>query len=985
MFALDDRQKGIIRQYPIDDGLKEFFKSYSEFISRSPSQPSCEVIAGSVVTDKGAERLVGKLLSILLGLDAAQELPAYRGSSRGFLSKDISVLYGQFPEQVNSEAIAVLLKHAVVGPVDDRSLWSAVYDLFAPRTPPREQNAPRWPDRHVLRDLRIDWLREYVPDSFFALKQLVNSCNQTAWMTQYYSRTLVFVQSSGLGKSRLADTFGKSCPMINFILREDGTRGYPPADSEILRFILSELPEVCHKSIFTSPSRRESGYVGDTAATIWNHSIAAGLLQACFEEFDTWVNKRDPAQMSLEQLAFSRWEEMAPLRDDYSKGDVAWESRLVKRKQFCQEVAAKGKVIAIQMTGNQDWRTIFDGTEPSQARIAMSKSTESKGPLMPLIEAAIQLERSLARFTPSRKHDPSFVVVFDEVASLFGEGKLHANRYIALNRVISCLKRRSMWFFMISTESNLELIHPPDNVERDGNPMVDPSLRAVFDNPNEPATLKRFTPFIALQLDVEDRRRMRDPGERCRELKKPLGDFSRQEHMATFGRPLWHAYTNPMEMHEVAKAKLTGGRHGRSQYNAKDEHHVLATLSFRICLDLCLQNPRTLPLTRTAVNSFMRVVISMDQETGVLDTIAPSEPVLARAAMELLCEGQNWANSIRTLTEELIQQTLVEKGLKGELYSRMLLILAQDWVRLGEYLKEHRCMPASLMPTFRVGDFLMALYAEEYQGQINRIDSRILDARMNFTHFVSADENLVSDVVPALCRDLLRRSAALQLSWNQPTYDKLIPFYCGGENEAVDPSKYGVILVQDKNKEVASTLESIFLEDFIEDFTGGSGSLSEYIPKASIRNGTKFVFNDMKNPILFLLFDMGVQRTEQSKSPAIRVCRSRDGRFPKVWAIHSRGSDARVFRCLRLMECEQESRMFFASTASSGSLHEELAERNRIFHRLHENFRYPESVSLTRDSVAKVAGKVGGEVVERVANQEKGNVEGEEDTPMADA
>jgi len=78
--------------------------------------------------------------------------------------------------------------------------------------------------------------------------------------------------------------------------------------------------------------------------------------------------------------------------------------------------------------------------------------------------------------------------------------------------------------------------------------------------------------------------------------------------------------------------------------------------------------------------------------------------------------------------------------------------------------------------------------------------------------------------------------------------------------------------------------------------------------------------------------------------------------------------------------------MFFASTASSGGLHEELAERHRIFHRLHENFRHPESVRLARDSLANVAtGKVDEVVKERVAKKAKGNVEEEEDTPMANA
>jgi hypothetical protein len=63
----------------------------------------------------------------------------------------------------------------------------------------------------------------------------------------------------------------------------------------------------------------------------------------------------------------------------------------------------------------------------------------------------------------------------------------------------------------------------------------------------------------------------------------------------------------------------------------------------------------------------------MDQDTGVLDTITPSEPVVAKAAIENLCEKDNWSVSIRTLAEELLDNGLIEKGLKRELYSRFVL------------------------------------------------------------------------------------------------------------------------------------------------------------------------------------------------------------------------------------------------------------------------------------------------------------------------
>jgi len=72
----------------------------------------------------------------------------------------------------------------------------------------------------------------------------------------------------------------------------------------------------------------------------------------------------------------------------------------------------------------------------------------------------------------------------------------------------------------------------------------------------------------------------------------------------------------------------------------------------------------------------------MDQETGVLETITPSEPVVAKAAMEFLCQGTNWSYSIETLIHKLPEKKeLIEKGLKGELYPCLVLILAHDSLR----------------------------------------------------------------------------------------------------------------------------------------------------------------------------------------------------------------------------------------------------------------------------------------------------------------
>ena len=185
------------------------------------------------------------------------------------------------------------------------------------------------------------------------------------------------------------------------------------------------------------------------------------------------------------------------------------------------------------------------------------------------------------------------------------------------------------------------------------------------------------------------------------ELAICLDDFAAPEHMAKFGRPLWHKF-NPTDMNKLAKLKLVGGNLstdvGMAQaYNPMDVNHVFAALSFRLSLDPCLQNPRALPLVRTAVNSFMRVVISMDHETGVMTTITPSEPVVAKAAMEFLCENaNNWFASIQTL----------------------------------------------------------AMDADDHHNLFQSIPAELLHVRMNFNHFLPTRENLTPDILPGTASNM---------------------------------------------------------------------------------------------------------------------------------------------------------------------------------------------------------------------------------------
>jgi hypothetical protein len=181
----------------------------------------------------------------------------------------------------NSPQFSSLLELVASG-ASDLDTWTAVaklleaFDLYTlPKIKTVCSHSPH--TSAVLRDLQRDWNNIYFPHSLAALKILIHEYQKLA-VEKYYAKTLVFVQSSGTGKSRLVDSFGQVCPMINFILREKGTTGFPPADCEILSFLRDKL--LLNKiNITHATSLPET-----MTAAVWNHTLAAALLQASFEK-----------------------------------------------------------------------------------------------------------------------------------------------------------------------------------------------------------------------------------------------------------------------------------------------------------------------------------------------------------------------------------------------------------------------------------------------------------------------------------------------------------------------------------------------------------------------------------------------------------------------------------------------------------------------------------------------------------------------------
>ena len=136
-----------------------------------------------------------------------------------------------------------------------------------------------------------------------------------------------------------------------------------------------------------------------------------------------------------------------------------------------------------------------------------------------LLGEAEKLTKNLKKF-PHKDGEPLLAVVFNEASSLLkpsGSGNPDPERYHALNRIISLLKGFPMWFFFQSTESQVGVLVPANDAERTGDYSYDTSARIPIPGGT---SLKRIPPFLSLQLDVEDRRRMLDPDSKDKEICK---------------------------------------------------------------------------------------------------------------------------------------------------------------------------------------------------------------------------------------------------------------------------------------------------------------------------------------------------------------------------------------------------------------------------------------------------------------------------------
>lgn len=566
------------------------------------------------------------------------------------------------------------------------------------------------------------------------------------------------------------------------------------------------------------------------------------------------------------------------------------------RNSFYNKIVDSAETISALCVKCRSFRRLF-GDSNENLRKDLEES--SCKPMRELHAAVNDFQKTLQNWEFQHVNDPFFTIVFDEVGNLMGDAG--NGRFIALNRIISVISdKHKIWFLFLSTESKLDELLPSDRVLPLKSGPNQPSSRQ--DIPNTDPPLDRYPPFTSFAVDMEDLKN----GFQINVAGKSMLRFSEVTHMGRFGRPLWSAYDDP---HRSAMSKLIGGRR---KYNEKNRDHVFAVLSIRLCLDVDLSNPVTYPLSQTAVHLHMRIVDSIDPSTGYLFTRTPAEPVLALAAAIHLCSSNSWSTSLQTFTSDLLSLGAISKGSKGEMFARLIFLLARDAAAPPLTMKTDNAEEA--VPLFTVRNFLQALFSEKYHEKIDLIDSAILDAHLNFLMFTSTRKYLSSDHFGSLCHALLRRSAALQCAPGQELYDLFIPFYWGEPDQPYNLLEAGAIVVQVKNRGSKSSPQRLLNHTFFDISSVGEqeepGANQECLRKRKIERGSKFIFDRPGVKLLYILLDLGAD------TPDVQVTYSKSEQ-PRMWAIHCSGHDKNVFGCLKEKEIAEAAKDFFCDLMKS--------------------------------------------------------------------
>ncbi|KAF8538630.1 hypothetical protein BDD12DRAFT_139219 [Trichophaea hybrida] len=715
------------------------------------------------------------------------------------------------------------------------------------------------------------WNDDYQGEALAGLMKTICGYEER-WNTRerFYSKCINIFQSSGMGKSRLCNELGKHWLQCSFVLRKAGENGYPSGDPEIYKFLMDE-------TIISNTAKILSLYaaVGEMGQK-WTDDKRAACPDITLDALiRLWHQILQPVD---------RGGKMSPLPEEQGL-----ETRSKERMEMYKQLVLRARELCTELS--QRWHSTYYNGAFDEAVI------ESDEGLRRLFYVPI------CKLIETYEMRP-FVLVFDEAANL------NDRLLYWLRRLPMAFYRLPLWSLFLSTNNKIDKLFPQS--------QNDPSERLSG------GALRRLDPILGLPVDVEETTRMVNLETRIQELRKSMSEFQTPQHVCMFGRPLWKVHGESYQKAvRFAQRKLLPGT-----YSPASNDQAFALLANRINLDPIV-GPSSVELVRNAVNSHLRVVLYIDEKLGIMQTLTPSEPLVSDAATEVLMarsEAQddfprNWVSCIEGVAKNLLSTRIVDAGSHGELYARLVLILARDFTLSS--IPPTRLGICTWTRPIKVLEFLHTLIAvDDYKLLMDYTPTARTQkplsfaeafkaAYINMNHFTKTDVFLQPGKTHEMLHDLLRRSAGLQLAHGQPAWDAVIPIYFGDLDAPFEMKQISAIVIQVKNKVSSSVLE--IGPEKLNDF--------KYIPR--------------NKPLLAILLELG--RPYAPLAPTYKAYKSR----PPCYGIGLSGKDQDTFAVLNHTGLKEVCPAFVRQVMPKDSVNAEVSKRNIRFNYMDREGRYP--------------------------------------------
>lgn len=316
-------------------------------------------------------------------------------------------------------------------------------------------------------------------------------------------------------------------------------------------------------------------------------------------------------------------------------------------------------------------------------------------------------------------------------------------------------------------------------------------------------------------------------------------------------------------MIKFAKLMLSDGK-------AAQEEAQITALCVRIMLDFDVARESSRVYEEKLVETHLRVVFAIPSHREFFRGGAPSEPLVAEAAAQIL-NSRHFQYEAPDVLAGLLKDGLLAQGQHGEMVCRLLWTIAHDLVirRMHELHHGYDTQTLIYHRPILLLDWLKALINPRWhQNVLNAkpiadphgptLEYAFQDVYLNFSHFVRAGDYGV--IHPNLQWTPLVRGMAYQCADNQKSTDLFVPAHHGGIDAPIAADRTAPVFGRVKNRVK-------FTDVLLNPHVGGTP------------------INNL--PILSLVHDIGLEQPNVYPHTSIPATELRDGVAP-VEDIHVR-------------------------------------------------------------------------------------------------